>query len=288
MKIFQRGFNYSQDGQGNRLVYHLQGCNMRCPWCSNPEGISLSGEMMIDPDWMFEDLCPYGAIRGKILDRKRCHECDARECITVHKSKGITLSCTEMSVDEIAGEASRSSMMFYDGGGVTLTGGEATVQYEEMLLLLKKLKQAGIHTAMETNGTHKDLAEAFPFIDQLIMDCKLCSRDRHKELTGADNLQILENLNLAARQHPHLHIRVPLIGGVNNRKEDIREFLELFQSFGKEGITFEVLSYHEYGREKWKRCGKPYVMTREAYVRPKEVDSFRSKIVSLGLHYQST
>ena len=39
LTLFQKGFNYSQDGPGNRLVYHLFGCNMRCPWCANPEGI---------------------------------------------------------------------------------------------------------------------------------------------------------------------------------------------------------------------------------------------------------
>lgn len=41
--VFQKGFNFSQDGPGNRLVYHLQGCNLQCPWCSNPEGIACSG-----------------------------------------------------------------------------------------------------------------------------------------------------------------------------------------------------------------------------------------------------
>lgn len=37
IRYFQKGFNFSQDGPGNRLVYHLYGCNFRCPWCSNPE-----------------------------------------------------------------------------------------------------------------------------------------------------------------------------------------------------------------------------------------------------------
>ena len=44
MKIFQKGFNFSEDGPGNRLVYHLYGCNMRCSWCSNPECFSCDGE----------------------------------------------------------------------------------------------------------------------------------------------------------------------------------------------------------------------------------------------------
>ena len=104
MKIFQKGFNFDQDGPGNRLVYHLQGCNMRCIWCSNPEGMSLNG--------------------GK-----------------------------EYSVEALLEECLRSRMMFYGGGGVTFTGGEATMQAEELLKLLKGLKAAGIHTAIETNGT---------------------------------------------------------------------------------------------------------------------------------------
>lgn len=79
LHIFQRGFNFSQDGPGNRLVYHLQGCNLHCPWCSNPEGMTFCG----------------GAV---------------------------------CSVEDIVAEVLRSRPMFFDGGGVTLTGGEAAMQ----------------------------------------------------------------------------------------------------------------------------------------------------------------
>ena len=46
MLLFQKGLNYSQDGRGNRMVYHLVGCNMRCPWCANPEGIKAGGTIL--------------------------------------------------------------------------------------------------------------------------------------------------------------------------------------------------------------------------------------------------
>ena len=65
MRIFQKGFNFGQDGPGNRLVYHLQGCNMKCIWCSNPEGMNPDGgkEYSID-----EELTRKGAILTPLKD----------------------------------------------------------------------------------------------------------------------------------------------------------------------------------------------------------------------------
>lgn len=48
MRILQKGFNYSQDGPGNRLIYHLQGCNFKCKWCSNPESMPLFSDKAED------------------------------------------------------------------------------------------------------------------------------------------------------------------------------------------------------------------------------------------------
>ena len=55
MRIFNKGFNFGQDGPGNRLVYHLQGCNMRCIWCSNPEGMSMSGGTEYTVEEIFDE-----------------------------------------------------------------------------------------------------------------------------------------------------------------------------------------------------------------------------------------
>lgn len=294
MRIFQKGFNYSQDGYGNRLVYHLQGCNMKCPWCSNPEGMSPAGVLMTEAEWLLDSVCPHGAVlpQGKQqsgrLDRMLCEKCEKRECVTEHRTKGIRMSFEEVDTESLVEEAVANSPMFYDGGGVTFTGGEAAMQFEELLQVLRMLQERGIHTAVETNGSHPRLSEAFPYIDQLIMDCKLCDSVRHRHATGIANEVILENIRRAAKTHPCLHIRVPLIGGVNDGVLDREAFLEFFRTLEGEHVTFEVLAYHEFGRQKWEQCGLEYQMTDSARVEDEVVKRFREDIKAAGLHYLNT
>ena len=130
LKIFQKGFNYSQDGQGNRLIFHLQGCNMKCPWCSNPEGMPMEGAIVVNKDWLSASCCPLGAVQEGILDRSRCVVCEEKPCTKKRRQKGIQLSYKEYEVDDLIVECISSKAMFFDGGGVTLTGGEITMQFD--------------------------------------------------------------------------------------------------------------------------------------------------------------
>ena len=200
MKIFNKGFNFGQDGPGNRLVYHLQGCNMQCIWCSNPEGICLSGG-------------------------------------------------TEVSIDELFNECKRSKMMFFSGGGVTFTGGEATLQINELMSLSSLLHSEGIHTAIETNGTSPLLQTVLPYIDYLIMDFKHYDNTALKKYTGVGNLTIKTNFELNCKKGRQQHIRIPLINGINT--DNPVGFAEYFSKFNTENTVFEFLPYHEYGKEKW-------------------------------------
>ncbi len=289
LKIFQKGFNYSQDGQGNRLVYHLQGCNMSCMWCANPEGMKMDGVIYTDKDWIEDALCPKGAVKEGELDRMICGRCTDRECLSVkHRSKGIRLSCEERTVDEVYEEIVRSRPMFYDGGGVTFTGGEATMQFEPLKSLLIRLKEVGIHTAVETNGSHPGLPKLFPYIDQLIMDCKHWDGEKHKKYTGVSIETVLCNLKAAARDHGRVDIRIPLIGGVNDSEEDMEKFVSLFQTLGGSGVTFEILKYHEFGKNKWKQCGWTYKMDESAHVTLEQIRHFKELIQSCGLNYKKS
>lgn len=273
IKVFQKGFNYSQDGEGNRLVYHLQGCNMKCPWCANPEGMAADGVLMISKVYLIDEICPFGAIKQKYINQAICKACKSRECINLYRTKGIKLSYEEYDIASIVEEAKRSTPLFYDGGGVTLSGGEATLQFDGVKKLLRALKAEGIHTAIETNGTHLHLQELFPFIDLLIMDFKHYNDLIHKNVTGIPHKIIKQNIGKALTHHPKVLIRLPLIKGFNALENDARNFAAFFKQYKTTEATFEFLAYHEYGKAKWAKCGMTYSM-EDAYIDQETISLF--------------
>lgn len=216
IKVLQKGFNYSQDGPGNRLVYHLQGCNLHCPWCSNPESMKIATE-------------------------------------------GGT------PVDDIVKQSLAAEPMFFDGGGVTFTGGEPTVQFDALKEVLSQLKAYGIGTAIETNGTNPRLPELFDLVDFLIMDFKHHSSEKLKEYTGVGNETVIANIKAASQKRSQLLLRIPLINGFNASKDDAVAFSNVLKPFMKDGFALEVLSYHEYGKDKWLQNGMEYKM-QDAFV----------------------
>ena len=233
MKIFCKGFNFSQDGPGNRLVYHLQGCNMHCPWCSNPEGMPLCG--------------------GK-----------------------------EYAVSDIVEECKKSRAMFFSGGGVTFTGGEATLQKDELTEALMALKSAKIHTAIETNGTSSALCEIQKYVDYLIMDFKHYDGDVLLAVTGANNTVLKKNFEYNCESGRQQHIRIPLINGFN--ADDPQGFAEYFSRFDTSRTVFEFLPYHEYGKKKW--IGEYTV--KDGFVSPETIENFKNTFKKYGLNLINT
>lgn len=238
IQIFQKGFNYSQDGPGNRLVYHLSGCNLKCPWCSNPEGMK------------------------------------------------VTKDTTILTVESIVKEALSCKMMFFDGGGVTLTGGEVTCQKDIVITLLKQLKENGINTCIETNASLKNCEEIFETVDYMIADFKSPDKEKLKTVTDADIELIKENLLFRAQTGKPLLIRIPLINGFNNGKENALLFANFFDELknksGNEKLSFEILTYHEYGKEKYEKQGKEYKV-KNGFVTPEDVKILATEIKNKNL-----
>jgi len=261
IRFFQKGFNYSQDGRGNRLVYHLQGCNMRCPWCANPEGMPVEGALMTTAEWLADVCCPKGAVKECELDRSMCVGCLDRPCVTKMRQKGIQLSCKEASVEEIIADCVSCKSMFFDGGGVTLTGGEVCMQLDAVKALLEGLGEIGIHRTIETNGSIAHTAELIPLVDEWIMDIKHWDDEKHRQWLGIGNREILHTLEKVCTEHSDVLIRIPMMPGFNDSEADAAEFAKLLAPYAaRDNVRLEILTYHEFGKGKWAQCGKEYPM----------------------------
>ena len=75
------------------------------------------------------------------------------------------------------------------GGGVTLSGGEPTLFSDYGAEILGRLKEQGIHTALQTNGCFlwgEFRQKLLPQVDLVMMDLKLAEGKKHREYTGQD------------------------------------------------------------------------------------------------------
>lgn len=230
---FQKGFNYSQDGPGNRLVYHLSGCNLFCPWCSNPEGLKRT-----------------------------------------EKSKKYT-------IQEIFTEITSCRMMFFENGGVTFTGGEVSLQSDSVAELCKMLKKENISTCIETNASLKETEKLIDIVDFMIADFKSPDKEILKSVTGADIEIIKENLLKRALTNKYLLIRIPLINNFNTGYENARGFAEFFRELTEksesDNIFIEILTYHEYGKDKYEKEKLSYTFS-DGFVTLEQVAILKSEL----------
>ena len=160
-------------------------------------------------------------------------------------------------MDEVMAEVLRD-VAFYknSGGGVTLSGGEPTVQPKFAQAILKRCKQEGIHTALDTCGYVRwpVLARLLEYTDLVLYDIKHLDPTKHREATGKDNSLILANARRVARLRP-MRIRVPLIPGFNDSVEEVKKIA----SFVREElglVDVDLLPYNKLGEGKYKRLDR--------------------------------
>ncbi|MBR5441796.1 MAG: radical SAM protein [Clostridia bacterium] len=241
--IFQKGFNYSQDGPGNRLVYHLSGCNLKCPWCSNPEGMTL------------------------------------------------TTDAEAVTTDDVIKETLSARMILIDGGGVTFTGGEVTCQKEAVLSLIRELQQNGINTCIETNASLTGCEELFSTVDYMIADFKTPCPTKASDVLGADLDIIKANLIYRTKTGKPLLVRIPLVHYFNCSIEDAHSFSEFFtelqQAATNDNVSFEILTYHEFGKEKYNKLGREYTVT-DGYTTPEDARILAEEIKKRNLKLINT
>jgi pyruvate formate lyase activating enzyme len=186
------------DGPGIRTTVFLKGCPLNCKWCSNPESITSTPEIISYPIKCVgcgkcEEVCPQQAIvikDGKsVIAWEKCDKC--LKCAGVCLNGGISLVGKEMSVEEVISEVERDAPFYTNsGGGVTFSGGEPLRQWRFVTEACKKCKERGIHTALDTTGyaDWEKMEEVLQYVDLLLYDIKHLDPESHKGGQPCQNL----------------------------------------------------------------------------------------------------
>lgn len=254
--IFDIERNSFVDGPGIRTTVFFKGCNLRCKWCHNPESQSAKPQIMF-----YKDKCT-GCGRCRNVTKK-----DA-DFICFNDAKKICGK--EYTADEVLNEILKDKAFYENSkGGVTFSGGECMLQIDFLLEILKKCKENGIHTAVDTAGNvpWSSFEKIMPYTDLFLYDVKCLSQQLHIEGTGVSNKLLLENLKkLSACFDGDIIIRVPVICGFNADEAEIRSIGEFLKTLNVKKT--ELLPYHKMGEHKYDALG----IACEKYTVPLEED----------------
>ena len=211
------------DGPGIRTAIFLKGCPLHCAWCHNPEGISPNPQYMDKKNG--KEICGY-----------------------------------TISIDELSQKILRNKEIFkLNHGGVTFSGGEPMYQSDFLLEVLHQIK-GEVHAAIETSGftSHEIFKNVVSMLDLVLFDVKQTNPELHKKYTGVSNQPILDNLNyLCHEADKDFIIRVPLIPGVNDTKENMLTLLDLIKD-AKRLVRIELLRYNKMAGAKYPMIGQNY------------------------------
>jgi len=207
-------------------------------------------------------------MQGCSLKCKYCHNRDTWDLC------GGTL----YTIDEVLTKIEKYKNYFMpSGGGVTISGGEPLLQLPFLLQLLPKLKEDGIHIAIDTSGNFaitEDIKKIIDLTDLFLLDIKCINDEKAKNLTGVSNKKELNFARYLSDINKPLWIRQVLVPGITDDEQDLLELKNFIFSL-KTVEKVEVLPYHDLGKFKWENLGCKYEL--EGYRAANQEDVKRAK-----------
>ena len=231
------------DGPGIRTTVFVKGCNLHCPWCANPENISFAAQE---------------------------YQKDGR--------KGSYGTC--YTAEELLDELMKDYKFWFHGGGVTFSGGEPLIHMDFLETLMEELKNQGVHITIETAlfADEPQVQRALAYTDLFIVDMKILQPEICRNVLGGDVLRYLNNLEMLAREHKSILLRIPC----NHEYTLTEENMSLIKAWCRNHprIPVEIFATHSLGKAKYDSLG---LECREwETVSDQELEAFAASLRSCG------
>lgn len=230
------------DGPGSRISVFFQGCNMNCIYCHNPETINVCNNCGICVDG-----CPVKAltfIDDEVkYDEKLCINCNS--CINICPNQASP-KVKWLSVDELL-KIIDANKDFVDG--ITLSGGECTLQSDFIIELAQKLhSKYKLDLLLDTNGLIETalMNELAINVDGFMIDLKAYSDSKNIKITTKSNLQVLQCIKTASESGKLLELRLVLLDGINDDDVELESYFNYVKNLN-DYTTLKLIPFRSNG-----------------------------------------
>lgn len=229
------------DGPGNRTAIFLQGCNFNCIYCHNPETIHTCQNC-----GACVSQCPSEALSKEdglvIWDKDKCEECDTCNNLCNNSSSPRTM---KMSADRLI-EEMQLYKRFIDG--ITVSGGECTLQAEFLLELFRGAKAEGLTCMIDSNGSNdfKKMPELLDLCEGVMLDVKVYDDKVHQKYIGHTNEVVLRNLEYLASCGKLYEVRTVVVPELFNNEETIKYVANCLAKYDG-SIRYKLIKYRSMG-----------------------------------------
>jgi pyruvate formate lyase activating enzyme len=268
----------TEDGPGIRTTVFFKGCPLRCTWCHNPESLDPRPQVVFQEARCIgcgtcRTVCPHGC------DPLRCTACG--RCVADCPAGSREMLGTDWTVDDLVREVVKDRAFFESsGGGVTVSGGEPTMQAPFVRAFLEALAATGVPVAVDTCG-----ACAFDVLERVVepatlvlFDVKLIDPEAHARHTGQDNARILDNLRRLAGSvragdwSGELWVRTPLIPGATADADNIAGIGRFLVGLDGAVARWELCAFNNLCREQYRRLGRKWALADVPLMTRSELD----------------
>jgi len=297
--IFEIQKMSTEDGPGIRTTVFFKQCPLKCLWCHNPESISKKLQLQ----WLAHkcigcktciETCKQKALKldkkkGMLINRKKCISCG--DCVEECPSTALSMFGKWWSLDDLFYEIEKDKVYYVkSGGGITVSGGEPTMQPDFIERFLKKCKEHGISTALDTCGyANKHVYEKiFPYVDLVLFDLKEIDSERHEQFTGIPNQRILENAIWIAQyleeNNKIFWVRTPLIPKYTAKEKNIKGIGEFIVNQLKNiPARWDLLSFNNLCSSKYERLDMNWPLKEESLLKKEEMEHFYQIAMKTGV-----
>ena len=235
------------DGPGIRTTVFFKGCNLKCPWCSNPENVKFEIEKYIDNN--------------------------------TEKEFGY-----EIELKELEKEILKDKVYFDKEGGVTFSGGEPLLQSEKIEPLLKNLKEKDINICVETAlmVPEKYLEIALKYVDEFYVDIKILDEEMCKKILNGNIKLYYKNLDKLFLSNKNVTLRLPMSEEYTITEKNTEKILELLEKYKPQKV--EIFELHTLGEKKYKALNKEMQVFKK--LGKDKIDNLYTLIKSIGINVE--